>query len=117
MPNNKKVLIIEDEPDLCLLLKDYFVRKNYDVFVSHSLHEGKALLHTNHPNIVFLDNNLPDGIGWTLAPIIAADFPDTYIILISAFNPKLPEMPAHSKFRLLEKPIALSDLDKQSSGF
>lgn len=116
MPENKRVLIIEDEPDLCFLLKDYFMRKNYDVVFSHTLNGGKALLQTDHPNIVFLDNNLPDGAGWAFAPVIANDFPDIYIVLISAFQKTFPEMPAHSKFSTIEKPIAFSDLDRQFSG-
>lgn len=117
MPSNKKVLIIEDEVDLCFLLKDYFIRKNCEVFLSHTLNEGQALLNDNAPAIVFLDNNLPDGAGWSLAPIIARDYPDARIVLISAFQPNIPDMPEHSQFTIIEKPIAFSDLDKEFSGF
>ena len=113
--NNKQILIIDDETDLCLLLKDYFVRKNYDVVVSHSLDEGRSILNTMHPQILFLDNNLPDGVGWDLAPLIAANFPDTYIVLVSAFHPIIPQMPEGSLFRVIEKPISMSDLNKQFS--
>jgi DNA-binding response OmpR family regulator len=117
MHDNKKILIIDDETDLCLLLKDYFVRKNYDVSISHSLSEGKKLLYTNHPDILFLDNNLPDGIGWNSAPEIAASFPQTYIVLISAFHPAIPEMPANAHFRAIEKPISMAELNKQFPSF
>jgi len=111
----KNILIIDDETDLCLLLKDYFVKKNYDVIVSHTLREGKTILCSLHPRILFLDNNLPDGAGWELAPGIAIDFPDTYIVLISAFHSTVPKMPAGSLFRVIEKPISMSDLNKQFS--
>ena len=37
MPVSKKVLIIDDEMDLCHLLKEYFLRKNYEVNVAHTL--------------------------------------------------------------------------------
>jgi len=117
MPQSKKILIIDDEMDLCLLLKDYFVRKNYDVTVSHSLGDGENILNASHPDVLFLDNNLPDGVGWNLAPRIAADYPDMYIVLVSAFHPKVPQMPVASGFRVIEKPISLADLDKQFSEF
>ncbi len=117
MPNNKKILIIEDEIDLCLLLKDYFLRKNYEVMVSHTLNEGKALLVSGMPNILFLDNNLPDGTGWSAAPAIAKDFPNLFIVLISAFHPSMPQMPPNAKYSALEKPISFTDLDKQFSNF
>ncbi len=114
MPDsNRKILIIDDETDLCLLLKDYFVRKNYEVIVSHTLSEGRNILGALHPEILFLDNNLPDGVGWDLAPLIATDFPDTYIVLISAFHSTVPKMPVGSLFRVIEKPISMSDLNRQ----
>ena len=113
MPGQKKILIIDDETDLCLLLKDYFLRKDYDVFVSHTLKEGEKAIETVHPDILFLDNNLPDGLGWENAHSIAISNPSTYIVLISAFHPSVPVMPVNSQFVILEKPIRLSDLDKK----
>jgi len=117
MTDRQKILIVDDETDLCLLLKDYFVRKNYEVAVTHTLEEGKALLHKFNPSILFLDNNLPDGTGWNFAPIVAAEHPDTYIVLISAFHPTIPEMPAGSQYFAIEKPISLADLDRQFAKF
>jgi len=111
----KKILIIDDETDLCLLLKDYFVRKNYEVVVSHILSEGIDNIKSQHPEILFLDYNLPDGIGWDYAPSIAADFPDTYIVLVSAFHSVIPKMPAGAQFRVIEKPISMSELNTQFS--
>jgi response regulator of citrate/malate metabolism len=114
MPDTKKILIIDDEIDLCLLLKEYFFRKkNFEVIVAHTLSEGKSLIDTIRPDILFLDNNLPDGVGWGNAPYFAQKFPGIYIILISAFHPALPDMPLGAKFRIIEKPITFSDLDKQ----
>lgn len=113
MSKRRKILIIDDEIDLCILLREYFVRKKYEVTVAHTLNDGKVLLNKEHPNILFLDNNLPDGTGWGNAPFIAADYPGMYIVLISAFHPLVPKMPAHSKFRAIEKPIGFADLEKQ----
>jgi DNA-binding NtrC family response regulator len=111
--HRRKVLIIDDEIDLCHLLKSYFLRKNYEVYLSHTLEQGLAFLKTLQPDIVFLDNNLPDGIGWNIAPKIASELPNVHINLISAFHPMTPEMPAEAKFTVIEKPISLTDLDKQ----
>jgi DNA-binding NtrC family response regulator len=113
MQAKKKVLIIDDEIDLCHLLKSYFLRNNYEVYLSHTLEQGLSFIKTLQPEIVFLDNNLPDGIGWNIAPEIAAQYPGTYINLISAFHPVLPHMPADARYNIIEKPISLSDLDRQ----
>lgn len=117
MAVERKLLIIDDETDLCLLLKEYFTRKNYTVFLSHSLSEGKKILDSIKPEILFLDNNLPDGYGWHDAPLLAAQYPDTYIVLISAFHPDVPAMPNTANFRFIEKPISMSDLDIQFAAF
>ncbi len=117
MQVEKKILIIDDETDLCLLLKDYFIRKHYNVFVSHSLEEGEKILDDIHPDVLFLDNNLPDGLGWNNAPKIAKTYPSTYIVLISAFHPETPDMPTNARYKILEKPISLWDLDSQLAVF
>ncbi|XZF13933.1 response regulator [Chitinophagaceae bacterium MMS25-I14] len=110
---SKKVLIIDDEKDLSLLLKGYFLRKNFEVFLSHTLDDGLKKLKTIKPDIVFLDNNLPDGEGWSIAPRICFEFPDITIHLMSAYHPSFPDMPVDARFYVLEKPIRFSDLDKQ----
>lgn len=109
---NKRILIIDDEEDLCLLLKDYFKRKGFDVFIFHDLNEGVALMPQIIPDIVVLDNNLPGGIGWDAATYVAANFPATYILLISAYNPSLPALPEGAKFDTIEKPVSFATLDR-----
>ncbi len=115
MPDARKVLIIDDEIDLCLLLKSYLLRKDYEVSISHSLKEGVPLVQKLHPEILFLDNNLPDGIGWTSAPQLSKDNPSMFIVLISAFHPTVPQMPDQAKYKCIEKPISMADLDTQLS--
>ncbi len=67
---NKKVLIIDDERDFCILLKSYFIRKKYTVYLSNFLSDGMQLLTDIKPDIVLLDNNLPDGLGWNKVEFI-----------------------------------------------
>jgi len=111
--NQKKVLIIDDEIDLCLLLKSYFLRQDYEVHLSHSLADGLRNIREQDPEVIFLDNNLPDGTGWAMAPEIAHDHPHAYINLISAYHPAVPQMPVGSRFSVYEKPITLADLSQQ----
>lgn len=107
----KKVLIIDDETDLCLLLKSYFLRREYIVHISHSLREGLTALEQEQPDILFLDNNLPDGTGWNLAPEIASRFPQLQINLISAYHPD-PASLDSQRVKIIEKPISFTDLDQ-----
>jgi DNA-binding NtrC family response regulator len=117
MKSDKTVLIIDDETDLCLLLKDYFTRKKFTVTIAHTLLDGINSLHRQQPDILLLDYNLADGIGWNQAPVVADLYPQTYIILISAFNTIPPPLPEGTKFSIMEKPISFADLNNQFAGY
>lgn len=112
MEDRKKVLIIEDEIELCELLKNYFLRKQYDVHVSYTLNEGISALNSLYPDIVLLDNNLPDGTGWKKGPEIFSHHPDVHIIFISGYHPMLNAMPENAHYSVIEKPISINNLEQ-----
>jgi len=105
----KKVLIIDDEEDLGLILTKYFTKKKYQVYVSYTIEEGMKILEKEQPDFIFLDNNLPDGSGWVKTNYILSKYPNIQLHLISAYN--VPKTSATS-FRILEKPLNLVELDK-----
>jgi DNA-binding NtrC family response regulator len=111
MSQKKKVLIIDDEVDLCLLLKTYLNRRNYEVYYSHTLKEGMNQFKQIVPDILFLDNNLPDGVGWEKAASLMEQYPGLQVHLISAYQPNTPETIPHHPFKVWEKPLTLKDLD------
>jgi two-component system, OmpR family, response regulator len=108
----KSVLIIDDETDFCLLMKNYFSRKNYEVYIYHTLEEGMRNLEKINPDIIFLDNNLPDGLGWEKTDYIRQHFPNTRINLISAYQYDHSISERLTSVRVWEKPISLTDLNK-----
>ncbi len=113
LPNSgKKVLIIDDETDFCLLMKNYFSRRNYEVHIYHTLEEGMENMQKINPDIIFLDNNLPDGLGWEKTEFIRKQFPHTHINLISAYQYDHSISEKLNSVRIWEKPISLTDLNK-----
>ena len=107
--NLKKVLIIDDEEDFGFLMKCFFTQKNFEVFVAYTIADGMKILLEQKPDIIFLDNNLPDGYGWDKTEYILTTFPQTQLNLISALN--VPKTSA-SSFRILEKQMLLKELPK-----
>jgi len=105
----KKVLIIDDEKDFGLLLKGFFTKKQYDVSVSYTIEDGMKALEEIKPDFIFLDNNLPDGLGWGKTEFILKNYPETQLNLITAHH--VPKTSAQI-FRILEKPISIEELDK-----
>jgi DNA-binding response OmpR family regulator len=108
----EKVLIIDDELDLCLLMKTYFhQKKKYVVELAHTLTDGLSKIDKFSPDIVFLDNNLPDGLGWDHAPDILKKHPGVKLNLISAYHPNLPHVKITPNLKIWEKPISLKAID------
>ena len=82
----KRVLIVDDEADICLLLSGLLRRLGYQPTCANFLEEGRRCLRSQRFDAVFLDLNLPDGLGFDLLPTIKNSHNETKIIMISAFD-------------------------------
>lgn len=103
-----KILIIDDEADLRILLKTYFEKNNCLVMLAETLDEGMIALENFKPDHIFLDNNLPDGSGWSKTQHILMNYPQCQLNLMSGYLvPKTSAM----NFRIIEKPISFKELD------
>ncbi len=58
----KKVLIVDDECDLCEIFRIMLTKENFTVECAYNLEAARQKL-LQHPEIILLDNNLPDGTG------------------------------------------------------
>jgi len=103
----RKILIIDDEEDFGFLMKSFFTPRNFDVYIAFTLAAGMRILEEEKPDVMLLDNNLPDGLGWEKTEYILANYPLTQLNLISALN--IPKT-STSSFRILEKPLRWENL-------
>ncbi len=106
-----KILIIDDEEDFCMIMKSYFERKGMDVSLAFNLSDGLDSIKENNPDILFLDNNLPDGEGWTKTVDIVKENPSLKINLVSAYKEKTHEYDNFSNVFVWEKPISIRKLE------
>ena len=56
-------LIVDDEEEICLLLRGFLLRKFKRVEIATTLKQGLEIAKILKPSVLFLDNNLPDGQG------------------------------------------------------
>jgi len=84
--NILKALIIDDETDICYLLSRLLKKKNLDTVFVNSLSDANKALKADHPEIIFLDNHLPDGLGINYIPYIKENYPMAKIIMITAHD-------------------------------
>ena len=107
-----KILIIDDEVDYCTLLKSYFQQKDYEVFLAFTLKEGLEMVNNIRPDILFLDNNLPDGKGWPHVDSIVEKIPQIRAYLVSAYQQKSDFSSSSPNVIVWEKPLSLSLLNE-----
>ena len=61
---NKKVVYIEDEPEMIDLVRLILSRKGYEVIGANSGREGLDAIRQKLPDLVLLDLMMPDMDGW-----------------------------------------------------
>ena len=83
---NKRILIIDDETDICFLLASVLKKKGFEVSYVNSLTDGFPKVADIQPAVLFLDINLPDGSGLESITKIKALSLNTKIIMISAYD-------------------------------
>ncbi len=110
--SRKKIVIIDDEEDLCHLMKTYFLELDHDVFLANTLESGLTLMKEVSPDVLFIDNNLPDGLGWEKMAYLIEKYPGCKINLISAYEYLPPDLKDTNSItvKILEKPISLNTL-------
>jgi DNA-binding response OmpR family regulator len=82
----RRALIIDDEVDICYLLSSILRSKNLQVNYVNSLSEATIVLGNQSPQIIFLDNHLPDGLGVDYITQLKASHPDAKIVMLTAFD-------------------------------
>jgi DNA-binding response OmpR family regulator len=82
----KKVLIIEDEGDMCLLLNIILTGKELDLDHVKNLAAAQSYLQQEQPAVVLLDNKLPDGFGIDFISVLKQQYPSVKIVMISGFD-------------------------------
>lgn len=85
--NRKKVLIVEDEGDMCLLMNIILNDEQMELDHVKSLSGAADYLKSQKPDVVLLDNKLPDGYGVDFLSVIKKISPSTRIIMITGFDP------------------------------
>jgi DNA-binding response OmpR family regulator len=104
----KTILIIDDEPDLCALMKKAFAKDDYTVDCACNLLEAAIKLQ-GHPQVVLLDNNLPDGSGIDYFHSHSAQFIESFVIMISADSSPALEIKAKKEGvdAFIQKPFSV----------
>jgi two-component system OmpR family response regulator len=83
---NTKILVVEDEGDMCLLLELLLDGKGMEVDHVRSISGAREFLEKEQPSLIVLDNRLPDGLGIDFIAYLKTKYPTIKILMISGVD-------------------------------
>jgi two-component system, OmpR family, response regulator len=106
-----KLLIVEDEGDMCLVLEMILNKDKMSIDHVKRISAATEYLQTTVPDLILLDNRLPDGLGIDLIPYLKRFHPGVKILMISAKDGALKDLALHNGADMfLQKPFTRMEL-------
>ena len=113
----KKILIVEDEGDMCLLLNILLGGEGVTVDHVKTLSAAQEYLAQEEPAVVLLDNRLPDGFGLDFITVLKKEHPGVKIIMISGIDAAAKDIALENGAdNFLEKPFTKAQLYESLKG-
>ena len=81
-----KILVIDDDRDICLLLKRFLTKHNYEVAEVYAGKKALELMNSFTPDLVLCDFRLDDMDGTTLLVKIKEQLPDVPVIIMTGYS-------------------------------
>src|SRR4030042_430342 len=111
-PRNIRILVVDDEQNQRELLQGFLQKKGYSVQTAESGRQALAWLKDHVCEVILTDHKMPGMDGTTLLKEIKALFPETWVVLMTAYGTveKAVEAMKLGAYDYLSKPINLEEL-------
>ena len=108
---HSKILIVEDEGEMCLLLNILLDGKEMELDHVKYLSDATAYLQKEKPSVVILDNKLPDGFGVDFIRVIKESYPSTKVVMISGYDSSVKDVALENGADVyIEKPFSRAQI-------
>ena len=109
---SEQILIVEDERLIRLSLRSRLEREGFRVTEAENVAEARSILRQSPPDLILLDNKLPDGNGLSLLHEITEQQPGTAVILMTAYATveSVVEAMRLGAYTYLDKPFEIEDM-------
>jgi DNA-binding response OmpR family regulator len=105
----KKVLVVEDEGEMGLVLDMILNEKKFQLDYVNNLLSADEYLQKQKPSIIILDNKLPDGFGVDFISYVKKKYPSIKIIMISGLPTARDVALENGADMFFEKPFPLDE--------
>jgi DNA-binding response OmpR family regulator len=109
MSERKKILVVDDDPTICLFCRTVLEASGYQVFTAASAKEGLSLADSEFPDLIILDIMMEEvDSGFQAASALQQKHADTPIIMLSSIagaSSKVFDTSSLPVKQLVDKPI------------
>ena len=109
-----KLLIVDDERDITEFARNFFRKRDIDVYTSSSGDEALKIIHDEHPDLVLLDVRMEKMSGIEVLQRLKENEKDIKIIMVSGVEE--PEVVTEAKrlgvLGFIHKPLVIDELEK-----
>jgi DNA-binding NtrC family response regulator len=107
------ILVVDDEPQLTSMLRDFMVRQGFLVITAESAANALELLGEHHEvALVVTDMTMPDMSGAELATKLHSQFDGMPVVILSGYELSTHDMPENVA-AVMQKPVRNSSLVAQ----
>lgn len=112
MGDKKRVLIVDDDGNLCQQLGKIIEFLGYDALLAGSNAEARQRIQNGAPDLVIADLHLPDGTGLDLLHELHATDPRVPVIILTGYpsQESIRRTLLEGGYTYLAKPVALDQL-------
>jgi len=110
----KKILVVDDELEICDFLKAFFEEREYDVETACSGEDALGAVDRGNPQVVLLDIHMPGMDGMSVLKQIKQTHPKIKVIMVTAIETqeKIEEAMRLGADNYITKPLSLEYLEK-----
>lgn len=110
----KKMLVVDDEREICDFLKAFFEERDFDVCTANSGEAALREIEKAKPQVVLLDVHMPGMDGMNALRQIKAKYPNIKVIMVTALETrdKIEEAIRLGADNYITKPLSLEYLEK-----
>ena len=107
----KKILIVEDEGEMCLLLNILLTNGEMELDHVKNVASAGEYLSKQQPSVMILDNKLPDGFGVDYISHVKQNYPSIKIVMITGYDGAARDVALENGVdSFLEKPFTRQQL-------
>ena len=104
------VLVVDDEPDLSVVITSLIEAAGYMVCSAANIREALECFKKGAIDCALVDVQLGDELGTDLARNITTMSPSTQVIMMSGFSRHIEKLRLEGEYQFLRKPFAMFDL-------